>query len=344
MVENRSQKAKYFLIQVIQGLADHGIGKSKREMFNAMYKVNKTRESPYIHSEATAVRYEKVIAKFGDFLREEMGIKYLRDFKELSTDELYVCVDRYFEREKERGLAQNTLEIHISALHKVLTAVNPEIDEYFNSDNRARWRDGVAAGDNDRYNNPDRIIENLRKIDEVSAAISELQRLTGARVGDVKKLVIDEDNKRVFIPKSKGGRDRTVYFDKFEEKFEKVKEYKEILDRALEEKKFSEIRENEYYDNLRKACRKSGEVYHGSHPFRYEFAQETYQAIKNWSQEEQETYYRRILEDRNISKKDIEDKINSVKERDLIAEAIISESLGHSRIDISLHYLKIKRK
>jgi len=344
MVENRSQKAKYYLLGIVKSLADHGIGKSKREMMQATYRANRTRESPYIHSESTKNRYEKVIAKFGDFLREDMGIKYERDFKQLSADELYVCVDAFLEKEKQQGLAQNTLELHISALSKVLTAVNPDIREYFDADSRARWRDGAPATELDRYNNSDKIIENLRKIDETSAAIAELQLTTGARVGDVKKLVIDEKDKSVYIPRSKGGRDRKIHFDKFEEQFERVKECKEILDKALQDKKFSEIREEQYYDNLRKACKESEELYKGAHCFRFEFAQETYKAISQWDKEEQEAYYRRILEERGKSEKDIEKTVKDVKERDLIAEAVVSECLGHSRIDISLHYLKIRRK
>jgi len=344
MVENRSQKAKYYLLGVVKALAKGGIGKSKREMFDAMYKVNRTRESPYIHSYPTAVRYEKAIAKFGDFLKNDMGIKYERDFKELSTDELYICVDKYFEKQKESGLSENTLEIHISALHKVLGEINPEIKEYFTPENRARWRDGVPAGDNDRYNDPDKIIENLRKIDETSAAIAEIQRLTGARLGDVKKLVIDEEGMKVFIPRSKGGRDRSVHFDRFEDKFERVKECKEVLDRALEDKKFSEIREEQYYDNLRKACKQTGEPYHGAHCFRYEFAQERDKEISRWEKEEQEAYYRRILEERGKSDKQIEEALERVREKDVIDVAIVSEELGHSRLDISMHYLKIKGK
>jgi len=56
---------------------------------------------------------------------------------------------------------------------------------------------------------------------------------------------------------------RSIYFDHFKEDFEKVKECKEILDRALEEKRFSEIRENEYYKALERACKKAGEPYMG---------------------------------------------------------------------------------
>jgi len=284
------------------------------------------------------------VAKFGDFLSNEMNIKYEKDFRELSTDEVYVCIDKYFEKQKSNGLAKKTLEKHISALYKVVGFINPEVREYFNADSRAKWRDGVEKQDCDRYNNPDRIVENLKKINETAYAIAQLQRLTGCRIGDVKKIQIDEENKKVYIPRSKGGRDRSVYFDYFKDDFQKVKEYKEILDQALEEKSFSEIRRNEYYNALKRACKKAGEPYHGSHAFRYEWAQRSYEVIRQLTQEEQESYYRRILEDRGISEKDIQKAMKNVREKDAVAEAIISEELGHSRLDISREYLKLKGK
>lgn len=148
----------------------------------------------------------------------------------------------------------------------------------------------------------------------------------------------------MIIENSKGGRDRCVYFDYFPEEFERVKQYKEVLDRALEEKSFSEIRREEYYDALKEACKRADEPYHGSHGFRYEFAQNRYEVISQLTQEEQERYYRRILEERGKSEEDIEKAMNHVREKDAIAEAIISEELGHSRLDISREYLKLKGK
>lgn len=325
-------------------LFELGKGKSKHAIMQENYKKYERRESQCIHSHSTYDTYVECVAKFGDFLSNDLGIKYEKDFWKLSTDEIYVCMDKYFEKLKKDGLAKTTLQKHISALNKILGAINPEIKDYFTPENRSRYRDGIEKQDCDRYNNSDRILENLKKIDETSYAIAELQRLTGARIGDVKKLMIDEEKKRVFFPRSKGGRDRSVYFDKFQEDFERVKECKEILDRALEEKRFSEIRENEYYNALRKACRKADELYHGSHAFRYEFAQERYKKISQWSQKEQEEYYLRILEERGKSKKDIEEMMNRVKEKDAVAEAIISEELGHSRLDISRQYLKLRAK
>jgi hypothetical protein len=220
------------------------------------YEKYETRETEAIYSYSTFNRYQTVMAKFGDFLRDHMNVKYERDFRRLSEDEVYYCIDQFFQKEIEDGLAQNTLEIHISAIHKVIGEIKPGIREYFTAEARERWRDGVPAGENDRYNDPQKIIENLYKISEESAVIAELQRLTGARIGDVKKIQLDETNKKVIIKDSKGGRSRSIYYDRFEEQFERVKELKEKLDKILEEKKFSEIREDKYYDDLRRACRK----------------------------------------------------------------------------------------
>jgi hypothetical protein len=344
--ENRGRhnKVKYLFIRTADMLFEMGKGKSKHQAFQESYDKNRTRQSEAIHSHSTHDTYVECLAKFGDFLYDEMNIKYESNFRELSADEVYVCINRYFEKQKADGLAKKTLQKHISALNKILGAINEQIKEYFNADNRARWRDGVEKQDCDRYNNSDKIVDNLKKIDETSYAIAQLMRLTGARIGDVKKLVIDEENKRVFFPRSKGGRDRWVHFDRFQEQFERVKECKEILDRALEEKKFSEIRENEYYNNLRKACRKSDDIYHGAHAFRYEFAQERHKEISQWTEREQKEYYLRILIERDQSQEDIKDAMQRVNEKNAWAEAIVSEELGHSRLDISMEYLKLKGK
>jgi len=343
-MKGRRNKIKYFLMETTKALFDAGYGKSKYEAFQESYSRDKTRRSDAIHSFSTYVSYEKTMAKFGDFLSNEMGIRYERDFRKLTTDEVYVCIDKYFEKQKEEGLAKKTLERQISALHKVLGAVDPEIREIFTPENRARWRDGAEPGDTDRYNRPDVIVEKLKEINEVSYAIAQLQRLTGARIGDVKKIEIDEENKKVIIENSKGGRDRSVYYDYFQEEFERVKEYKEILDRALEEKSFSEIRKEEYYKDLRKACREAGEPYRGSHAFRFEWAQDRYDKISQLPKEEQELYYLRILKERGKSEKDIVKAMNHADDKDAWTELIISEELGHSRLDISRHYLRIKAK
>jgi len=339
----RHNKVKYLFINTAKELFEMGKGKSKHQAFLESYNRDRTRQSQAIHSYSTFYTYTEVVAKFGDFLYEK-GVKYESNFRELKADKVYEYLDEYFEKQKAAGLSKKSLEKHISALNKILSYINPEVKKYFNADNRMKWRDGKEVQECDRYNYTDRILENLKQIDEVSYAIAMIQLKTGARVGDVKKIIIDEENKRVFFPKSKGGRDRWVYFDRFQEDFETVKQCKQILDRALEQKPFKEIRKNEYYYNLRKACKKSGDVYHGSHAFRYQFAQQLYDKIKEWTQQEQEEYYIRILRDRGKSEKEIKKAVESVKERDAIAEAVVSEELGHSRLDISRQYLKLRAK
>jgi hypothetical protein len=339
----RHAKAKHYLLNVVQSLFESGVNKSKHVIFQLNYESQRKRTSEAIHSFSTATTYKKVVANFADFLKQEYGIKYEQDFKKLSTEQLFTYVDRYFEKEKQKGVSKKTLQKHISALYKTLGAIDHKIREYFNADNRIRWRDGLEKQDCDRYNNPDRIVENLRKINKTAYTVTMLQRLTGARIGDVKKIKIDEENMKIIVEKSKGGRSRSVYFDYFKEDFEKVKHYKEVLDEALREKSFSEIRK-EYYDALRLACKKAGEPYHGSHAFRYEWAQNTYNVIKDLPREEQMSFYLRILQERNLSKDDIKQAFERVIEKDAFAEAIISEELGHSRLDISYEYLKLKGK
>jgi len=324
---------------------EEGKYKSKHLVFQENYEKYKIRESHLIHSYSTYNSYKTVVAKFADYLKEHHGIKYEPQFLKLTKEELFNLVDSYFEYQKNvEQLSQNTLERHISALRKILPPIHPVAREFFTSDNRARWRDGKPAIEGDRYNKPDVIVENLRKIDETYETIVQLQRLTNARIGDVKKMIIDEEGQRVYFPKSKGGRPRYVYFEHFKEDFEKVKHYKEVLDKALEERKFSEIRENEYYKALERACKKADEPYHGAHPFRYEAAQNRYEVISQLPKKEQERYYRKILEDRGKSEDKIEEALNDLRERDEVAIGIITEELGHSRLDIAKNYLKLKGK
>jgi len=344
-VRGRHKGVKYFFIETARQLFDAGRGKSKHQAMQESFEKNRNRRVEAIYSYSTYSTYKEVVAKFADFLESEYNIRFEKDFRELNIDEIYACIDHYFEVQKnEKHLAKKTLEKHISGLYKVIGAIEPKVREFFTPENRMRWRDGVEKQDCDRYNRPDVIIDNLHRINPVAEAIAQLMRLTGARIGDVKKIQIDEENKKVIIERSKGGRDRAVYFDYFEKDFEKVKEYKEVLDRALEEKRFSDIRKNEYYNDLRKACRKSGELYHGSHAFRYEWAQRREEVLRQLPREEQESYYRKILEERGLSEKDIQKAMNYVREKDAVAVGIITEELGHSRLDITMDYLKLKGK
>jgi len=341
-MRGRHNRIKYFFIETVKGLFEQGYGKSKYEAFQQSFNKDRTRRSNVIHSFSTLVSYETTAAKFGDFL-SKMGVKTERDFRKLSSDQVREYLDKYFEKQQQEGLAKKTLERQISAINKLLGAIDSKFNGLFTPENRMQWRNGLEPGDNDRYNNPTRVAEELRKINEISHAVCQLQRLTGSRIGDVKKIRIDEENQRILIERSKGGRNRFVYYDKFQREFEEVKKYKEVLDKALQERPFSEIRK-QYYHDLRKACKRAGEPYKGSHSFRFEWAQERYDKISQWSKEEQIIYYYRILKDREKTEKEIMEAMERVAGKDAWGEAIVSEELGHSRLDISRHYLRIKAK
>jgi len=135
MGRNRSGKIKHLLISTTKSLFESGFNKSKYEAFQESYLRDRTRQSPNIHSFSTYVSYEKTVAKFSDFLKEN-GLKYERDFKKLTPQELYEYVDKFFEKEKQEGLAKKTLERHVSALYKVLGTVEPKVRQFFTPDNR----------------------------------------------------------------------------------------------------------------------------------------------------------------------------------------------------------------
>ncbi len=149
------------------------------------------------------------------------------------------------------------------------------------------------------------MIENLK--DPAHRAVAELQYLTGARVGDVKKIGIDEVGKRVLIHGSKGGRDREIDFSDRPDRFERVKELHRELQRHIEEKGWKEIRES-YDEDLKQAVEKSGEVYTGSHAFRVSYAVERVEELKA----------------KGLSDED--------------ADRVLTRELGHNRLEMSRYY------
>jgi Phage integrase, N-terminal SAM-like domain. len=177
-MKGRHNRIKYFFIETVKGLFEQGYGKSKYEAFQRSFNEDRTRRSNVIHSFSTLVSYETTAAKFGDFL-SEMGVKTERDFRKLSSDQVREYLDKYFEKQQQEGLAKKTLQRQIAAINKLLGAIDPNLKELFTPENRMQWRNGLEPGDNDRYNNPTRVAEELRKINEISHAVCQLQRLTG---------------------------------------------------------------------------------------------------------------------------------------------------------------------
>jgi len=249
-----------------------GIGLSKREI----YKLNGGR-SPVVHSYSTFNRYTGVVRDFVKFCIEEKGLSKLKHVS-------YETVKEYLERKIEKGYSAKTLKVNATALRKFFNTVGKEeIAEKIGKDYYSFYKEGAEARHTRGFSNPLRVISNLK--DPVHKLIAELQFRTGARVGDVKKIQIDEENKRVVITKSKGGRTRVIDFkelgkydpDKLYE-FERIAELKKELNKALKERDWKEIRGGggsigSYYKDLRQAAKKAQESYGGAHSFRANYAE-----------------------------------------------------------------------
>lgn len=269
-----------------------GIGVSKREIY-----LRNNRKSPYIHSYSTFNRYMGV-AK--DFVRwcKERNVNRLHQVK-------YEHVKAFLQEKISRNLSHRTIKVNASALKKFFEAsgrndlVTRIEKDYQNFYSQARIG-GRAMG----YANPQRVIQALRK--EENKLVAELQLLTGARVGEVKKIRVNPDSQTVHI-KGKGGREREISFKDRKETFSRIQELKEKLDKVLEQKSWSTIRKN-YYMDLNNACKKVGEHYAGSHAFRVNY-------VKNRIEELVSNGY-------------------TLKE----AYRIVEGEIGHNRIEQTIHY------
>jgi len=264
-----------------------GIGLSKRRI----YQLNGGR-SPVVHSWSTFNRYTGIVKDFVKFCIEEKGISKV---KQLSYD----TVEEYLDRKIEKGRSVKTIKVNATALRKFFSTIKREEiaetikQEYMDFYGKALQSPRYTRG----FANPFKVISNLK--DPVHRLIAELQLRTGARIGDVKKIQIDEKNKIVIISKSKGGRTRMINFKKLVEydpdklyEFERIVELKKQLDEALKERDWKEIRGSggspgTYYKDLREAAKKARENYAGAHSFRANYAETFWRwgEMQGWDKE-----------------------------------------------------------
>jgi len=115
--------------------------------------------------------------------------------------------------------------------------------------------------------------------------------------------------KKVVILKSKGGRTREIDYADRPEKFERIRELTDALQRHLKTSSWKSIREG-YYKDLRQAVMRSGEVYTGSHAFRVNYVKERLEELKAQGYSEREALQK------------------------------IEYEIGHTRIDRSVYYSK----
>ena len=271
-----------------------GIGVSKHEIYK-LYGG----KTPYIHSYSTFNRYMGIAKDFVNWAKER-GINRLDKVQ-------YEHVKSYLLEKAERGLSKKTLKVNMTALRKFFGVVGRgDIAQQIEKDYVDIYTKGQYNGRALPFDKPMEVISRIKN--PAHKVMAELQYLTGARLGDLKKMKIDEERKAVIIEKSKGGRTREISYADRLEKFERIKELHMDLQKHMEKEGWKNLRQS-YPESVRYAARKAGEIYTGTHAFRVNYAQERYKELIERGEPE----------------------LKALKK--------VTEELGHNRISMAKYYV-----
>ena len=293
-VNIRPKSGLTYAVKYTADIFKQGLNKSKHRI----YKENQGK-SPYIHSFSTFNRYMGIIKDFVKYAKEQNINRLDKVDREL--------VEKYL-AEKASRYTEKTLKVNASALRKFFETVErQDLAEYIKENYRDFYSKAMSSNRSLAFSNPDRVIFYLKG--DAHKAMAKLQLLTGARVGDIKKISIDEKNKKVIIHKSKGGKTREINYEGKEKEFEEIKALKKELDTYIKKEGWKTLRES-YYPDLRHAVQKAGEIYTGAHAFRVNYVKNRFIELKELGYEEKE------------------------------ALQIIENEIGHNRIEMSIYYAK----
>jgi len=256
--------------------------------------------NPYIRSFRTAQEYAGTWFKLAEFVRSEYGINKVTDIKPEHIEAFI---------EQKADLSPKTLKNISAAIGKLENVITQKLGLEVNFGDRehstGRWyanelaRDASAGSDRGAYENPQAVIENLSTPEH--ELVARLQYEGGFRIHEVAGIressFVDGWGIQV---RGKGGFERTVEVSP--ELWSWAKEVVESSGRI----NFSY---KAYLEDLKEASLFSGQVYQGSHGFRYNFAQEKYEQLLS----------------------DGFGHWEALKE--------VSELMGHHRPEITMHYL-----
>jgi hypothetical protein len=322
-----SHQVRHALKHVLDELYDLGKGIKKGQLQKQMQKLTGERVSHFLHNSKTKVRYERAMMTFSDYL-EENGIKRDRQLNRLSTEELQKVIDNYFIELADDGYSKGTIKIHIAAMEKSLAVLRPDIKPYLTNDkNRVNWWSaGKESKKGESYVDPEAIRERL---DETHRMIAEAQSLGGFRVREIAKATIDKENYEITIHKAKGGRDRTLHFEHRREDFERLAD----LIEKLQERHYEEHLKD-YYKDLKEACHETGQEYNASHAFRYEYAQNRIEELKENKEELKD------LLDRYNADEKTKECVSDESKIETAADYVLTQELGHNRLKMSRYYYR----
>lgn len=297
----RSNSNLNYAVTVYADTVKQGIGTSRRQT-----QKQYAGQSPLVHSWATHRRYLDSINQFKNFSQAHGTNR---------VDRLDVTIRDAWLRKKIRyGVSENTIKNDICALNKFMATIGRS-DLKIAS--HGEWRaQASAAGRATPYSDPDRVLNHL---DDIDKTIAQLQYLTGARISEVKDMILNCESRTVHLD-GKGGKERDVSFADRPERFERITDLKAQLERQIQTAEaygvtWHEIRTS-YYEELHKACDKAGEDYNGSHDFRATYADERFN----------ELYNRHVAEGMDT---------DAAESR---ADKETSQELGHNREEVTRRY------
>jgi rRNA maturation protein Rpf1 len=318
-------RVRYLVKNVLDELYTLGKNVKKGQLQREMKRLTNRKESHFIHTSTTKVRYERAMMKFCDYL-EEVGIKRESHLKKVSTEELKEIIDDYFRQIVDEGYSKGTIKIHISAMKKSFAIIRPDIKDYLDEKRVDWWSAGQEHKKGDSYADPNEIREHLS---DIHKAIAEAQRLGGFRVREIARAEVNREEYKITIHSAKGGRTRELHFEHRKEDFEKLVD----LIEKLQERHYEEHLKD-YYKDLKEACHETGQEYFASHGFRYEYAQNRIEELKENKEELKD-----LLEKYNADEK-TKEAVNDENRINEACDFVLTRELGHNRSCMARYYYK----
>jgi len=286
------------------------IGKSKHQdkeqaIANGAVTKSDIAKQTGVYSYNTKEQYINTSIELLRYAKENFNIK---DASRLTNE----VVNSFLESKIASGVARATFDKYASAVEKFIVGLN-KFQEQHNlpqisidiSQTREQAKEMLERNIQSRaYENPQKLIENIKN--DVFRTIAQAQLVGGFRISELNHMSMQNfKGGGVFeVLQGKGGLNREIELPQ--------NVYNELLKLAKQPNtsngKFA-FDMNAYRNELKKAAEKSNQAYTGSHGLRWNFAQSKYLEL-------------------------------SARFGEVRALQMVSNLLGHSRSDITKHYLR----
>ena len=90
----------------------------------------------------------------------------------------------------------------------------------------------------------------------------------------------------------------------------------------------------DYYEDIKRACEETEQEYHASHGFRYEYAQNRIEELRNNKEE------LKYLLDKYNADEETKECVNDESKIDRAADYVLTQELGHNRLSMSRYYYR----